>query len=184
MLDSFLPDDQQFYVFISYCFVTSHHRLVVKTNTQLLPAHCGWLLCSGFHKAWKEHICQTEFSLGHSKEESASKLSCWAECSSLSTELPVFLQGKKGAPWPPFLTGGPMAPSIFRAGEYFDSRKYFLLWTPSHASDVSDGLRLMFRCLWFLSLISIPRFKRLEWLDHPTYIISLFSKPTVPCSMT
>lgn len=112
MLDSFLPDDQQFYVFISYCFVTSHHRLVVKTNTQLLPAHCGWLLCSGFHKAWKEHICQTEFSLGHSKEESASKFIQVVGQNAVPWVLSSLFsyRERRGPHGPLFLQGGPRPP--------------------------------------------------------------------------
>lgn len=154
MLDSFLPDDQQFYVFISYCFVTSHHRLVVKTNTQLLPA-IGWLLCSGFLRAWKEHICQTEFSLGHSKEESASKLSCWARTGFLGAELLFSYRERRGPMAPFFLTGGPMAPPSSELESILTVENIFSCGLPSHASDVSDGLRLMCSDV---SLISVSDF--------------------------
>ena len=145
MLDSFCLDDQQFYVFISYCFVTSHHRLVVKTNTQLLSAHCGWLLCSDFHKAESnmsarlssllETLRKTLLPSSFKSLGRMQFLEDWAPCFLTCCWL-EFLQVSLGP--------CPMAPSIFRAGEYFDSGKYFLLWTVSHASDLSDF------CLWSL----------------------------------
>lgn len=92
MLDSFLPPWPTVYVFIFYCFVTNHHKLVVKNNTHLLPAHCDWVLCSGFCKAEINVLARLSSlleALGKNLLSSSFKL--LAESSSMRTELPVFL---------------------------------------------------------------------------------------------
>ena len=142
---------------MSYCFVTSHHRLVVKTNTQLLPAHCGWLLCSGFHKAERNMSARLSSLLDTPRKNLLpSSFKLLDRMQFLEDWAPCFLTGKEGDPTDPFSYRGPHGPLHLQSWRIFWQWRIFSL---------VDSLSC-FRCLWFLSLISTPRFKRLEWLDH------------------